>query len=256
MAEPGAPEAAGAPAPGVAPYRPWVRRLVQDHPGALLTVLYLVLTSVGLVYTYAYYARFRVNVLDYADTSDFLLAALREPLAILLALLPALAILVIVRVHRVVLPRSARYQAFFERREAVNERRYYRHLGGRARYLDVSNTLLVVSYAGLFTLFYGRGSARRVKQGDGTRVRVVLVAGDAAIHTAGARAPMLVGTTARYVFLYVPEQDSTYVVPTENVALIAIEARRERREGSVQHLLEHLRPRRAGAPPLHDTTGR
>lgn len=132
------------------PYRPWVRRLVQDHPGTLLTVLYLVLTSVGLVYTFAYYARFHVNVLDYADTSDFLLAALREPLAIVLALLPTLAIL----------------------------------------------------------------------------------------------------------FLHVPEQDSTYVVPTENGALIAIKARRERKERRVQHLLEHLRPRRAGAPPLHDTTGR
>ena len=240
VTEPGALE----PARGVtaAPYRPWVRRLVEDHPGTWLTVLYLGLTGVGLVYTLAYYARFRVNVLDYADTSDFLLAALREPLAIGLALLPALGIFLIVRAHRMLLPRSAGYRVRFERREAKNERRYYRHFaGGRTQYLDVSNTMLVVTYAVLFTLFYGASSARRVKRGEGARVRVVLVEGSVA--APAAPAPMLVGTTARFVFLYVPEQDSTYVVPAENVALLAIKARRERArtDRGLSHLRAHVR---------------
>jgi len=226
--------------------------LVEDHPGTWLTVLYLALTSVGLVYTFAYYKRFGVNVLDYADTRDFLLAALREPLAIALALLPALGIFVIVRAHRALLRYSARYRAYYERRDARNERRYYRHLGGRAQYFDVGNTALVVSYAALFTLFYGANGARRVKRGEETRVRVAVVAGDLA--APAGRGPMLVGTTARYVFLYVPEQDSTYVVPAENVALLAIKARRERErtDRGLDHLRAHVRSWKPGAPPAHE----
>jgi hypothetical protein len=214
-------------------------------------MLYLLLTAVGLTYAFAYYARFHVNVLDYAETSDFLLAALREPLAIALALLPALGIYLIVRVHRLAMRRWSGYRGFIERREVKNERRYYRHFGGRAQYYDVSNTALVLTYAVLFTLFYGMNSARRVKRGEGTRVRVALASGvDAAVH-GGGHDPMLVGTTARYVFLYFPDQDSTYVVPADNVALMAIEARRERAEGPFEHLLAHLRPRAPGAPSLH-----
>ena len=63
------------------PYRPWVVRLLARHRGALLTGLYLALTSIGVIYDFFYFLRFRVDILDYAQAGDFLVAALRAPRA-------------------------------------------------------------------------------------------------------------------------------------------------------------------------------
>jgi hypothetical protein len=212
--------------PAAAAYRPWVRRQLQDHPGTWLTFLYLALTAIGLTYAFAYHAPFRINFLDYAETSDFLLAALREPVAIILSLLPALAIWVAIRLHRIAEPRVPAYRRYVARREAKYERRQYRYAGGRAQYWDLANTMLVVIYAVVFTLYYGLHHGRRLLDGGGRRVRVQLVTG--ALGTSPDKPPVLVGSTARYLFLYSPEQDSTYAVSADNVAFLALKPRPRR----------------------------
>jgi hypothetical protein len=221
----------GATPPGATPdaaagvrYRPWVLRQLQDHPGTWLTFLYLTLTAIGLTHAFAYHAPFRINFLDYAETSDFLLAALREPRAIALSLLPALIIWLVIRAHRFVHPRSAFYQRYVARREAKYERTYYRALGGRERYWDFMNTALVALYAVSFTMFNGLHEGRLAKTGTAKRVRVQLVTGDERM-SAGDSTLFLVGTTTRYLFLYHRGQDSTYVVPSENVAYLAFRPR-------------------------------
>jgi hypothetical protein len=230
MAEPSASPLPAATPPPRAPadasrYRPWVLRQLQDHPGTWLTFLYLALTAIGLTHAFAYHAPFRINFLDYAETSDFLLAALREPRAIILSLLPAIIIWIVIRAHRFAEPRVAAYRRYMARREATYERRYYRHFGGRARYWDFSNTALVTSYAIVFTMLNGLHEGRQAKAGAAKRVRVQLVSDGEAGPAPGAATALLVGTTTRYLFLYRPEQDSTYVVPTDNVAFVAFKPR-------------------------------
>jgi hypothetical protein len=214
------------------PYRPWVVRVLERHPGALLTGLYLAMTAIGIAYDFLYFARFRVNILDYAETGDFLVAALRSPLAIIYSALPALVIWLAALLRRWVRRLSPRYDAYsvrFEKRWKTGP-----------LYWDIMNTLLVVMYAFIFTAFYAMGVARAAKRPDAPKVRVEVAASVGASGPTSQVATM-VGTTGKFLFLYFPERDSTHVVPFENVLQVVTQARRERRRGGLSILIDRIR---------------
>jgi hypothetical protein len=53
---------------------------LRSHPAILMTFVYTYVSAVGLIYTWTLLQRFGVNVLNFANANDFLLAAFREPL--------------------------------------------------------------------------------------------------------------------------------------------------------------------------------
>ena len=61
--------------------RQGLARLFRQHPTLGFTLTYLFLTVVGATYEFSVLLRFRINVFQYADPVDFLLAAIRQPLA-------------------------------------------------------------------------------------------------------------------------------------------------------------------------------
>ena len=215
----------------LAPYRPWVVRVLERHPGALLTGLYLALTAIGIAYDFLYFARFRVNILDYAETGDFLVAALRSPLAIIYSVLPALVIWLVALLRRWVRRVSPRYDAYAAH--------YERKWKTGPLYWDVMNTLLVVMYAFVFTAFYAKGVARAAKRLDAPKVRVEVAAGASG---PTSQVATMVGTTGKFLFLYFPERDSTHVVPFDNVLQVVTQARSERaRGGGIARLIDRAR---------------
>jgi len=213
-------------------YRPWVVRLLERHPGALLTGLYLALTAIGIAYDFLYFRRFGVNILDYAETGDFLLAALRAPLAIFYCVLPVVAIWLAALLRRWVRRVSPRYDAYAAR--------YERKWRVGPLWWDVTNTGLVVLYAFAFTAYYAKATARAAKRPSAPPVRVELES-DVAAGGAAATVATAVGTTGKFLFLYYPARDSTRVVPFDNVLQIAVQARPERRRRTrLSALLERL----------------
>lgn len=58
-------------------WRHWLR---TENLGLGLTLGYLFLTALGMFHRALVFLLFRINILDYAEPSDFLLAALRDPL--------------------------------------------------------------------------------------------------------------------------------------------------------------------------------
>ncbi|HJU67049.1 MAG TPA: hypothetical protein VJ650_02300 [Gemmatimonadaceae bacterium] len=184
--------------------------LWANHPGLLLTTAYLIITAIGLVYDARLYGEFRINIAEYAETSDFLLAAARAPLIILLSLLPIPLLLVVGWFDRWSRRRFPRYAAISRRSEQA--------MGGERRARLLSRGLFVVIYAVMFTMLYAERVADDIKQGRGRRVEVQLVDG-----TSGpGELPILLGTTAKFVFLYYPTVRRTHVVPSENIARIVV----------------------------------
>src|SRR5687768_12854749 len=59
-----------------------------EHYTFVLSALYLYITGVGLLYSFLLYREFRVNIFDYFEISDFLIAALKNPMVVLSAALP------------------------------------------------------------------------------------------------------------------------------------------------------------------------
>jgi hypothetical protein len=58
-----------------------VAKVFSDNPTIVVTVLYAYVTGVGMIYSAALYGRFGINVFDYSEIADFLLAAFKNPVA-------------------------------------------------------------------------------------------------------------------------------------------------------------------------------
>jgi hypothetical protein len=193
---------------------PALASLWANHPGLLITASYLIITVIGLVYDARLYAEFRINIAEYAETSDFLLAAARAPLIILLSLLPLPLLLLVAWVDRWSRRRFPRYAAVSRRSEQA--------MGGERRARLLSRAIFVATYALLFMMMYAERVADDIKGGSGRRVEVELVDG-----TPGpGELPILLGTTAKFVFLYYPAARRTHVVPAENIARIVVNSTR------------------------------
>jgi hypothetical protein len=53
------------------------------NPTVVLSLLYLYVTAIGMLYSAVLYGRFGINVFDYSEIADFLLAAFKNPVALL-----------------------------------------------------------------------------------------------------------------------------------------------------------------------------
>jgi len=213
-AEPGAPTPA--PAGTLAALPP----LAEAHGGLLLTLAYVALTLVGMTYEWWLFLFFKINILTYAETSDFLLAAVRSPLVILLCLLPLMLVWVLVRADQWARRRWrgwAAYQAFYDRTIYRDPRRKV-----------AMWVVFVVMYALVFTQLYAKREAQAIKRGRGTEVRVQFTSEAAGALGEAPLDALLLGTTGRYLFLYFPAERRTDVVPVDNVARLLVRADRWR----------------------------
>ncbi|MBC7805492.1 MAG: hypothetical protein H7145_05010 [Akkermansiaceae bacterium] len=79
----------------VRPAQSALLELLRREPALGFTLAYLFLAAVGITYDFWFFLFFGVNVLNYADFSDFLLAAVREPLVMAFTVLSAVCILLL-----------------------------------------------------------------------------------------------------------------------------------------------------------------
>jgi hypothetical protein len=205
------------PAPQIDTFENEVRRVAATSPlirhgGLFLTIGYAFLTIVGLVYSYIFYKLFGINVLEYSETSDFIAAAVREPVAVLLCVAPGVVLWLFVLLRRAARRLSPRYDAYALRHET-------RYGTAYRRFFMVSLPLLLVIYALTFSSIYAQASAERLRHGKGTMVRVLRTT---AVPSDSAR-KVLVGTTAKFFFFYDTLLRTTDVVPVGNVAAVTID---------------------------------
>ncbi|HAG73464.1 MAG TPA: hypothetical protein DCL66_14800 [Gammaproteobacteria bacterium] len=57
-------------------------RMTRDHPSLLLTLAYLLVSAIGVIYSYFFYREFGINIVKFVDLSEFLLASIQEPISI------------------------------------------------------------------------------------------------------------------------------------------------------------------------------
>jgi hypothetical protein len=199
------------------------RRLLADiaheHPTLLLTLGYVALTAVGLVYDAWLYMYFRINVIEYSETSDFLLAAVRTPLVIILSVSPILILWAVTRLRRQARKTFPRYDRWSRRYEGTIWDMENPRVGGPI------GVVFVIIYAILFTQLYALRVANNIKAGHGRVVKVEMIApGTLPV----ADTTLLIGTTGKFVFLFDPRANQTRIVPFENVSSISVVAKRRR----------------------------
>lgn len=64
-----------------------LKSLFKEHPALIVSALYIASSVIGMFYSWAFLRQFGINVFNYAQISDFLLASLKEPVTWALVLL-------------------------------------------------------------------------------------------------------------------------------------------------------------------------
>lgn len=197
-------------------YSRLVTRLRAEHMGLVSTFAYLVIAALGMLHEGLVFQTFRINVLDYAEPSDFLLAALRDPLILVVGL--------------AAVPLVSLYYRFAVRlyNRPAERRRWWHGSDRSRRFMRKHYTPFFVStvlvYVVAFSLLYAGRVAGQLRAGHGRHVRVELVS-DPGGMTRDTTPLLLIGTTQKYLFLYDPARKLTSILPSSNVARVIVDRR-------------------------------
>ncbi|MCH9693131.1 MAG: hypothetical protein K0U72_01360 [Gammaproteobacteria bacterium] len=182
--------------------RHWVVDLFQKHPALLVSAFYVAASVIGMFYSWAFLRHFDVNVFNYAQISDFLLASLKEPLT---------WALVFVSVVLVLLDNAS------SRKAGRKDLRRWLAWYGSPRYRMVNNFTALFMVL-VFIYSYATAQARDVKAGEGKTVNVEFSDGEASVRST------LLGTTGQWVFLYEPDLRAVDIHPVESIHSISFQA--------------------------------
>lgn len=184
---------------------------VREHAGLVGSGLYLAATLIGMLSSWTFFQQFDINVFHYAQLGDFLLAAVRTPLATLAVLLAIPAVWVVITLDNWLSQRSRFYRSLY-----VSEA-FWRWTRSPTAML-----LYFISYAFVFAVLHADWLGDRVRTGDTTRVSVQLQSGTYLGRDATRPFDtVLLGTTTSFVFLYDRATETSTVVPLENLAALA-----------------------------------
>lgn len=196
----------------------WRRWLDTENLGLALTLAYVFLSGLGMLHRALVFLRFRINIVDYAEPSDFLLAALRDPLIVIASLAPIPLVWLYYRLAQWLrdrFPDSLLMTGGVKGREFTEKHR------------SKLFALTVVLWALAFSLNYARLVADGLRAGKGRRVHVDLVAGTLQAPS-DTTLSLLIGTTQKYIFLFNERTGVPIVIPASNVAQIRYEARKKK----------------------------
>jgi hypothetical protein len=174
----------------------------REHPALIASGLYVLASFVGMFWSWAYLRQFRINVFNYAQISDFLLASLKEPFTWVLVVL-AFAMVQADNAYSRRVGRRARTKWF----------RWYGTSGYR-----MINNIGAIALVGVFIFVYATLEAEDTRDGEGESVDVIFEEGGT------ARTATLLGTTSQFVFLYDVATERVDIHPFESVHSISFQA--------------------------------
>ena len=146
-----------------------IRKVLRDHPALVVSGVYISASSIGMFYSWAFLREFGINVFNYAQISDFLLASLKEPVTW------ALVILAVVLVQL----DNASSRRFGRRENRSKWVAWY----GTPRYRLVNN-FLVIALVAFYIYVFAWDQARDARDGEGKIVDVLFADSGAATSAA------------------------------------------------------------------------
>ena len=187
--------------------REWIGRLLRDNPGLALTLGYIMASLVGLLFSWSLLHRFGLNIMDYTEVTDFLTAALREPLTFVVA---GSAIPVVYLLRWL----AGKERVYWQRHPPNNKLlQRYCNMADQAYRDPLTEVFVFVAYAFLFISLYSDWKAEQIQAGHGHRVDVEIGWEDEAERLSR----ILVGGTTRFLFVYDVAGQRMEAIPHESV---------------------------------------
>ena len=198
---------------------------LRREPALALTLGYLLVALAGIYFNISYYAEFGIPILTMSQISDYLVAGLQRPVALLLALSTFPLVFLVDRLNARRRRRAAPKAAALLNAGHLGARdrlRLFWYL--RPRWVAGFGYLVIVFFYGwLFVSKYAHYEAGVVRRGEGDRVQVVLNAGADALPPIAVdlRKPVTyLGAVTNYVFVYDAQNHRSAVLPVNNISRI------------------------------------
>ncbi|MEO0422039.1 MAG: hypothetical protein AAF184_06870 [Pseudomonadota bacterium] len=192
------------------------RRIFADHPALVVTVAYLAASVIGLMFSLEFYREFNVNVVNYYQLTDFLMAVLREPITLAMALGGALVTW---------LARAAQHWEWrwFAKHEPRSwPLRAYKRIAERSWANPWTDGVLLLLYAWVFVTWYGGWKADAIRAGEGKVIQIEM-GGE-------PRERVMLGASNAFLFLYDAEHSRVDVVPHESIERVLVSTERQDRQ--------------------------
>ena len=189
-------------------------RVLWQHPALGLTVGYLGVSLLAIPYEWTLFRHFGVNFFHYAEVTDFLMGAFREPITLALAL-AALAAVTLAQL------RVDWEDRWFARRETRSRLLHTCRRSSASTFIRLLPILFFLACSAMFSWLCSGYRADTLRAGEGARIDVILVEKNPATATAPA---LLLGTSARSVYRFDARTTETSIVPNENIAWIRVAA--------------------------------
>ena len=179
----------------------WILALLRQHPALLVSAIYVSASVIGMLFSWDYFRLFGINVFNYAQIGDFLLASLKEPFTWVIVIASVLLVL--------------GDNAMSRRVERSGKRRFLKWYGSkRYRMLNYTGAIILII---MFTHMFALAKKDEVLAGGGRLVNVQLT------ESTAKNQVVLLGTTGSFIFLYDPSLEEVAVHPHENVYSISFE---------------------------------
>lgn len=183
-------------------------RLLSYRP-LVASLLYVQATSVGVIYLWALFGEFGINVFQFSEPTDFLLAAFREPLTVLLATLAVTIGSGVVWVAQRAVGKLA-----------PGDRTALDVLGVRVVFALLP-AIVVLLVTLLVPHWMGKGTALRIREGRGVRV-VVKLNSPSAVGESETREQVLVGRIGSFLAVFEKEGEMVSLVRIDNIDRVNI----------------------------------
>ena len=178
----------------------WIRQFFLEHPALFISGLYLFASLIGLFYEWNFLRLFGINVFLYSETSDFLLASLKEPFTWGLTILAVFLVMI----------DNAAGALLHGARKPGKLFRWY----GSKRYRQF-NYLVVVVLIGWFLYMHGSVTERSIREGKAELLTLQLSDGSP------ARDLVMLGTTGRFAFFFDHSLEKIFIYPHESILEIS-----------------------------------
>lgn len=202
---------------------PYALRTLRREPALAITLGYLLVAMAGIFYNFRFYAKFGIPVLTLSQISDFLVAGIQQPVALLLVLstfpLCWLFDFFNSRKRRRDFAKRARLAAQPARGRL--QRWNLAYLDWRVENLwttQIAYLVVVLFYGWMFVAFYSDYRAARVLAGDAQAV-VIRLNGENQdfASSAPARTWTYLGAVSNYVFVYDGAARRSVILPVNNI---------------------------------------
>jgi hypothetical protein len=179
-----------------------IKTFAREHPTMILTISYILVAAIGTGYSYFFYQEFGINIVKFADLSDFLLAAVLEPMSIILFIFLIVANLILYKLDFWARKKFPGYGRFTENRM-------------KAKYTDpIGFIIIVLFFTGYLVKDIAQINANNVKTEKGDYYNVKT---SNSSETEPEKRLNFLGSTTRFVYFYDSKKGKSLVIPTENI---------------------------------------